>query len=184
ELIRTSLEDFEPFRRYPAIDSFYSLLERINHPSSMLESNDCAFTGPHASETPAVKAALECSGRVMLLYRDLEQNAGKTRMSWLNTALLQQLAQLDPRFTLGMIGTTLVPVRFLSLPANAQEGEQLMISFWAFGDSEAGVMQSLARVFKNVSHALSAVSARSARERQITNRVDKREGRPPERKPL
>ena len=72
ELIRTALEDFEPFRRYPATEEFYALLERVNHPKSLLESNDCAFTGPHPIETPGVKASLECSGRVMLLYRDLD----------------------------------------------------------------------------------------------------------------
>ncbi len=161
ELIRTSLEDFEPFRSYPAIEAFYALLERINHPKSLLESNDCAFTGPHVSETPEVKAALECSGRVMLLYRDVAINTRTARMSWLATALHHQLHQLDPKFALGMIGTTLVPVRFLALPANAQDGEQLMVSFWAFGDSEANVMQSLARLFKNLSQAIRAVSARS-----------------------
>ncbi len=160
ELIRTSLEDFAPFRRYPAIEDFYGLLERINHPKSLLESNDCTFTGPHPNETPAVKASHECSGRLLLLYRDLEQNTRKTRVSWLKTALHYQLAHLDPKFTLGIIGTTLVPVRFLALPADAQQGEQLMISFWAFGEAEAGAMQSLARLFKNLSQAIRAVSAR------------------------
>jgi hypothetical protein len=160
ELIRTALEDFEPFRRYPATEAFYALLERVNHAKSPLESNDCAFTGPHAIETPGIKATLECSGRVMLLYRDLEQNTQKTRISWLKTALHYQLAQLDPQFRLGTIGTTLVPVRFLALPAAAQDGEQLLISFWAFGDSESSAMQSLARLFKNLSQAIRAVSAR------------------------
>ncbi len=160
ELIRSSLEDFEPFRHYPAIEEFYALLERVNHPKSRLESNDCAFTGPHPSETPGVKAALECSGRLMLLYRDVEQNTRKDRVSWLKTALHYQLGHLDPKFTLGTIGTTLVPVRFLALADGARDGEQLLISFWAFGDSEASVMQSLARLFKNLSQAVRAVSAR------------------------
>lgn len=160
ELIRTSLEDFEPFRRYPAIEEFYTLLERINHPKSRLESNDCAFTGPHANETPSIKAALECSGRLMLLYRELEQNLRKTSVSWLKTALHYQLAHLDPKFTLGTIGTTLVPVTFLGLPADARDGEQLLVSFWAFGDSEPSVMLNLARLFKNLGQAIRAVSAR------------------------
>lgn len=160
ELIRTALEDFEPFRRYPATEEFYALLERVNHRKSLLESNDCAFTGPHPIETPGVKASLECSGRVMLLYRDLQKNTQKDRVSWLKTALHYQLVHLDPKFRLGTIGTTLVPVRFLALPAGAQDGEQLLVSFWAFGDSEPSVMQSLARVFKNLSQAIRAVSAR------------------------
>jgi hypothetical protein len=160
ELIRSTLEDFKPFQKYPAVEEFYALLERLNHPKSLLESNDCAFTGPGPNQTERVVATHECSGRLMLLYRDLEQNAQRTQMSWLRTALHQQLAHLDPKFTLGMIGTTLVPVRFLALPAEAQLGEQLMLSFWAFGDSEGSAMNSLARLFKNLTQALRAVSAR------------------------
>jgi hypothetical protein len=160
ELIRTSLEDFAPFRRYPAIEDFYALLERINHPKSLLGSNDSAFTGPHAIETAGVKATMECSGRLMLLYRDIEQNTRKTRVAWLKTALHYQLGHLDPKFTIGTIGTTVVPVRFLTLPADAQAGEQLLVSFWAFGDAEPSVMQSLARLFKNLSQAIRGVSAR------------------------
>ena len=160
ELIRSSLEDFKPFGKYPAIEEFYALLERINHPQSLLESNDCAFIGPRPNETEQVVATHECSGRLMLLYRDLEQNTRKTPMSWLKTALHVQLAHLDPKFTLGMIGTTVVPVRFLALPPDSQLGEQLILSFWAFGDSEGSAMNSLARLFKNLTQAIRAVSAR------------------------
>src|SRR6478735_5770913 len=120
ELIRSSLEDFKALERFAAIEEFYALLERVNHPKSRLSSNDCALTPPHANETPGVKAALECSGRLMLLYRDLPQNTKKPRLSWLKTAFHQQLAHLDAKFVLGMIGTTLVPVRYLALPAGAQ----------------------------------------------------------------
>src|SRR3954463_3624699 len=63
EHIRSSMEDFKPRAPYPAIETFYALLERLNHKSSMLESNDCAFDGPHPNETSASDAALECSGR-------------------------------------------------------------------------------------------------------------------------
>lgn len=160
ELIRSSLEDFKPFQRYAAIEEFYALLELVNHPRSQLESNDCAFNGPGPNQTPKVPASHECSGRLMLLYREIEQNARKSRIAWLNAALHYQLALLDPKFTLGMIGTTLVPVRFLALPDDAQLGEQLLVSFWAFGNSEAVTMGNLSRLFKNLSHALRVVSAR------------------------
>jgi hypothetical protein len=160
ELIRTSLEDFRPFEQYPAIEAFYALLERINHPRSLLESSDCALTPPNLSSTAQVKGKLECSGRVMLLYRDLVQNTRNARVSWLKTAIHYQLAHLDPKFALGMIGTTLVPVRYLALPEDAQLGEQLMLSFWAFGDTEQTAMLNLGRVFKNLTQAVRAVSAR------------------------
>jgi hypothetical protein len=162
ELIRSSLEDFKPFQHYAAIEEFYALLELVNHPRSQLESNDCAFNGPGPNQTLQVPASHECSGRVMLLFRELEQNARKSRMAWLNAALHYQLAKLDPKFVLGMIGTTLVPVRFLALPQEGQRGQQLLVSFWAFGDSDAVAMRNLSRLFKNLSQALRVVSARIA----------------------
>src|SRR5512140_780274 len=58
-LIRLSLEDFLPFSRWPAIDTFYSLLEWLNGPESTLESNDCAFEGPCANPTHGVPKAIE-----------------------------------------------------------------------------------------------------------------------------
>ncbi|HXK18330.1 MAG TPA: hypothetical protein VNG33_11035, partial [Polyangiaceae bacterium] len=59
----------------------------------------------------------------------------------------------------GIIGTTLVPIRYLALPKHAQLGQQLMLSFWAFGDSEPALMLSLSRLFRNLSRALRKVSA-------------------------
>jgi hypothetical protein len=163
ELIRSSLEDFTPFQGYPAVEDFYALLERINHPLSPFESNDCAFSGPQPSRSKQTQGPFECSGRLMLLYRALEQNTLQTRVAWLKTALHGELAQLDPKFVLGIVGTTLVPVRYLALPEAAQLGQQLMLSFWAFGDSEGAAMQSLSRLFRNLSRALRGVSARIVR---------------------
>ena len=164
ELIRSSLEDFTPFQGYPAVEDFYALLERINHPLSPLESNDCAFIAPHESQSAAAQGPLECSGRLMVLYRALQLNTLKTRVTWLKTALHYELGHLDPKFGSGVVGTTLIPVRYLALQEASQLGQQLMLSFWAFGDSEALTMQSLARLFRNLSRALRGVSARIVQE--------------------
>src|SRR6188474_3242403 len=69
ELIRSVLEDFTPFERYPAIEAFYALLERINHPKSSLRSSDCAFSGPEPNQSSQMKGTLQCSGRLMILFR-------------------------------------------------------------------------------------------------------------------
>src|SRR4051812_14897353 len=74
QLIRSSLEDFLPWVRYGAIDTFYALLERLNHARSVLATNDCEFTGPHDNDQPEIPKAFGCSGRLMLLFRALEQN--------------------------------------------------------------------------------------------------------------
>ena len=162
QLIRSSLEDFKPFQRFAAVDDFYALLERINHPKFLLESNDCAFTGPGPKQSAQNPHAVECSGRLMLLYRALELNTLKPRLARLRQELHQTLEQLDPGFSTGIVGTTLVPVRYLALPADAQLGEQLMLSFWSFGDSDESVMRNLARLIKNLSQALRSVSTRLA----------------------
>jgi hypothetical protein len=160
-LIRTSLEDFKPWTRYPAIETFYKLLERLNHKSSALESNDCAFEGPQRNENRAVAKALECSGRVMVLFRALARNTEKGEVERLKNDLHGALGPLDPNFQSGMVGTTIIPVRYLPLPEqNGQQlGEQLMISFWAWGNSEEENMENLGRVLKNLTQALRKVSS-------------------------
>jgi hypothetical protein len=162
ELIRAVLEDFKPFQAHAAVDDFYSLLERLNDPQCALESSDCAFSGPQPNQSQHMPGSLECSGRLIILFRALEQNTLEARMAWLRRALQRELAALDPRFGAGIIGTTLVPIRYLALPDGAQLGQQLMLSFWAFGDSEASVMQALSRLFRNLSRALRSVSAQVA----------------------
>jgi hypothetical protein len=158
--IRESMEDFKPWNHYPAIEAFFGLLERLNNAKSGLESNDCAFSGPEENENPAFEKALQCSGRLMVLFRALESNTVQARVHDLEHRLHVDLATLDPSFQWGVIGTTIVPVRYLALSAsrNQQLGSQLMISFWAFGDSEAETMLNLGRLFRNLSRALRTAS--------------------------
>ena len=162
EHIRASLEDLRSFRQYPAVEAFYTLLERLNHPKSSLESNDCAFNGPAENEDPSVRKAMQCSGRLMVLFRSLARNTDPTRVDALKNRLHLDLAAADPSFQWGIIGTTVVPVRYLALPESGKQqlGSQLMISFWAWGDSEADTMLNLGRVFKNLSQALRLAIAR------------------------
>jgi hypothetical protein len=160
--IRASLEDLRDWQRYPAVEAFYALLARLNHPKSSLESNDCAFTGPGENADPSVRKALECSGRLMVLFRSLATNTDGARVDALKNQLHLDLGATDASFQGGMIGTTVVPVRYLALPESDEQqlGSQLMISFWAWGDSEADTMLNLGRVFKNLGQALRLASAR------------------------
>jgi hypothetical protein len=161
EHIRNSLEDFQPWARYAAVEDFYLLLESLNRRGSVFESNDCAFSGPEANDQSAIPKAFQCSGRVMLLFRALERNVLPGSIEQLKNQLHHELAPLDTRFEWGVIGTTLVPTRYLELAARGHNplGCQLMISFWAWGDSEADTMTNLKRLFKNLSRALFNLSA-------------------------
>jgi hypothetical protein len=156
--IRLVLEEFTPFARYPAIETFYALLERLNHPESLFESNDCSFSGAAPNANARFGKTLECSGRVMIFLRELELNTSEASVQWLETKLHQALHALDATFRFGVVGTTRVPVRYLALPSETpQLGQQLMISFWAFGDSVDECMRNLARVLKNLAQGLRKV---------------------------
>ena len=171
--IRSSLEDFLPWSRFAAVESFYSLLERLNHPKSVLESNDCAFSGPHANEDLTILKPVQCFGRVMVLFRELERNTEEGLVAWLKNELHLELRELDLAFQWGAVGTTLIPVRYLALPEaeEKQLGLQLMISFWAWGDQQADTMSNLARVMKNLTQALRRVSGRAGRAPQAAARL-------------
>jgi len=166
-LIRTSLEDFLPWSRYPVVGRFYALLEWINGVTSPLESNDCAFTAPHPNKNPQFRKSLECSGRVMVLFRDLARNLSSHDLLALTDALHNALAPADPYFKFGTVGTTLIPVRYVTLPApsDAQLGSQLMLSFWAWGNTKTESMTNLDRLMKNLSHALRDVAKQDAAEK-------------------
>ncbi len=157
-LIRTALEDFVPFGDHAAVTRFYALLEWLNGDDSPFESSDCAFTAPHANGTADRARAFECSGRIIVLFRDLPLNASPPDVAWLTGALHRDLSERDALFELGVIGTTRVPARYLALPPAEQLGEQLMISFWAWGSAEADLMGNLERVIANLSASLRHVS--------------------------
>jgi hypothetical protein len=161
--IRTSLEDFQSWSHYAAIEAFYVLLEWLNEPTSTLESNDCAFSGPDENTDLAIAKPLQCSGRLMVLFRSLAHNTDKARMARLESDFHHDLGARDPSFRWGLIGTTVVPVRYreLSGTPGQQLGSQLMLSFWAWGDSEADTMLNLGRLFENLSRALRTVSTRA-----------------------
>lgn len=159
-LIRTSLEDFAPWAAYPAVERFYQLLEWLNGATSPLESNDCAFTAAQPNENPRIPRSLECSGRVMVLFRDLVRNVAPHELVSLTQRLHNALAITDPAFELGAIASALIPVRYLALPPDpdAQLGTQLMISFWAWGSTDAETMTNLDRLMENLSQALRAAA--------------------------
>ena len=164
QLVRTSLEDFTPWSDGEAVGTFYLLLEWLNAPDGALESNDCEFTGPHDNPSPQFRKAQECSGRLMILYRDLPLNLSYSHVDWLEGTAHRHLARIDPEFEWGAVGTTIMRTQYVGLPVpdEDQMGYQLMLSFWAWGDTEAETMAHLDRLFGNLSRALHETSAEIA----------------------
>lgn len=160
ELIRSSIEDLQEWSAYPATETFYRLLEWLNGPTSALESNDCAFSGATADTGTECSKRLQCSGRLMILYRDLSLNTLPEQMRWLTNTTAHAVSRIDPAFEWGAVGATIISVGFTTLPGppERQRGQQLMLSFWAWGEDEPEVMTNLDRTFQNLTVALRHVS--------------------------
>ena len=96
----------------------------------------------------------------MVLFSALAKNLSRSEIDSLKNALHHRLNALDTTFSWGMIGTTILPVRYVTLPIpeDQQLGYQLMISFWAWGSSEEELMTNLGRVLRNLSKTLRWVS--------------------------
>ncbi len=103
----------------------------------------------------------------MVLFRQLERNTATGEIESLKDQFHLQLLSIDPPFLWGIVGTTIVPVRYLALPEarGQQHGSQLMISFWAWGNSEAENMLNLARLMTNLMQAFYQVCAQAKRKR-------------------
>ncbi len=155
-LIRSALEDLRGWENQAELETFYQLLELINGPDSTLETNDCAFNAPSANEHAGMDKALVCSGRVMLLFRELPLNTSATRVHAFTDAFARALSHQDEGFGWGVVGASIVPVRFTTLPGTHDEqlGSQLMLSFWAWGDDQAETMAHLNRTLTNLTGVL------------------------------
>ncbi|MDH4186681.1 MAG: hypothetical protein OEV08_06770 [Nitrospira sp.] len=160
ELIRSSIEDMREWDSYPAIETFYQLLEWLNGPESVFESNDSAFNSPTAATRTQSSTPRHCSGRLMILYRNLALNTEPTQIHWLTNAAAHAARRTDPAFESGAIGATITSVRFITLPRHPalQQGQQLMLSFWAWGKDEPEVMANLNRTLKNMTQVLRGLS--------------------------
>jgi hypothetical protein len=172
ELIRSSLEDLRPWNSYPAIETFYRLLEWLNGPASIFESNDSAFTGAAATAGTQSSKPLQCSGRLIILYRNLAVNTSREQMYRLADTIARALSETDPLFEWGAVGATIMPTRFTTLPGppEHQSGQQLMLSFWAWGETEPEVMTNLDRTLHNLTGALHSASDEIRRSTPATDR--------------
>jgi len=160
ELIRSSIEDLREWGAYPATETFYRLLEWLNGPESALESNDCAFNGASLNTGSESSKRWHCSGRLMILYRDLVLNTSPGQIHWLTNGAAHAMSAVDPAFEWGAVGATITPVRFIALPGppERQQGQQLMLSFWAWGEDEPETMTNLDRTVRNMTAALRQIS--------------------------
>jgi hypothetical protein len=86
-------------------------------------------------------------------------NLSHARIEELEQNLHVRLSGSDAAFEWGIVGTTIMRTRYVGLPGGTAGplGYQLMLSFWAWGDTEGETMANLDRVLGNLSEALHAI---------------------------
>ncbi len=174
ESIPTVLEDFRPFAHREGIQEFYELLRIINGADSQLESCDSAFRPPAPQKDTNSHRVLSAYGRLYILFRNLTYNCSDNHVKWLTQELMRELTNTDPQLppSEGVVGFTLIKILQLALSAgewlsesqfsaaddDPGHGQHLMLSFWAYGDTEDEVYVNLGRIFRNIGVACTAVS--------------------------
>ena len=87
-------------------------------------------------------------------------NTYPENVRWLADASRHYLNRLDLDFEWAVVGTTLMPANFITLavPPEQQAGQEVMWTFWAWGDTELEIMTNLERIFRNMTNALRGLS--------------------------
>lgn len=159
KLIPEVLEDFKPWAHYPAAQVFYNLLLWLNGVSSRLESSDCAFKGPSTNTDVKFQKKMQCSGRLMLFFRQIPLNVVPENTEVLKSAINHYLEQLEPDFEWGVVGISSMPTKYVEIPEQSRRaGTEVMLTFWAWGDDENETMENLQRLFHAMRQCLSLVS--------------------------
>lgn len=159
ELIRTSLEDVLPFGGRPCADAFYELLEWINGPASLFETNDSGMRPVGPSDEHQFPHSMKMTARIHLFLRDHSENTSRTGVVWLLGALQHCIEREDDGWKRGCIGLALQPTKFETLPAACEQiGWLHEVHFWAFGDTEAETEDAFARCVRNVLAVLKEIN--------------------------
>ena len=161
DLIRTSLQDFVCFDNEPFVERFYSLLEWLNGPSSLFESNDCAFRGMVENTDEQFPFARKCHGRLMILFRDIAENCQPRSIGWLMQNLEVSIQSINPSFRSGAVGLSRAKTHYKGLtndPKMAVKGEQVLLSLFAYGKSDSKSFESMEKVIASVHSTLNKVN--------------------------
>jgi len=139
KLIRSALEDLIPFKKYGFVESFYALIEWVNSPRSLLESNDCVFNTAEDNPDQQYPYAKKCSARLMILFRDIPENCQAKSIDWLMQSILLHVSTTKPGFKAGAICLSQSPTCYLALgstPDTGGMGHQVTLTFFAYGKND------------------------------------------------
>jgi hypothetical protein len=144
--IESALEDFRPWEKYPAIQRFYSLLRWLNGSESLLETNDCLLRVEDNAD-PKRPFKLQASGRLMLFPSDMRLTCAPGFIEWMMSCFEHYLREIQPPAPAAAVGIANGPCWFKSVEA---EGHELILYFWAWGDTHHSTMENLERIFERL----------------------------------
>jgi len=161
QLIRSALEDFIPFKKYEFVEQFYALIEWLNSPRSLLESNDCAFNAAEDNPDRQYPYAKKCSARLMILFRDISENCQAKSIDWLMQNILLHVSTTKPGFKAGAICLSQSPTCYLVLgnqPDTGGIGHQVTLTFFAYGKNDRRCYENMKDVISIAQSSLLRVN--------------------------
>ena len=161
KLIRTSLEDLKPFEKWGFIEDFYKLIEWINSPKSLLESNDCVFNPAEENTDKDYPYSKVCSARLMILFRDIPENCQAKSIDWLIQSILMSVSQIVQGFKAGVICLSESATCYRELgdgPDTGGYGSQVTLTFFAYGKNDRRCYESMQKVLSCAHSSLERVN--------------------------
>ena len=161
KLIRSSLEDFKPFNKWPFVETFYLLVEWLNSTNSLLESNDCTFNAAEDNPDKQYPYAKKCSARLMILFRNIEENCHQESIDWLMQNILQSVASTKLGYRAGAICLSQSATCYLALGDQVDTGgmgQQVVLTFFAYGKNERRCYESMQKVIDHAHSCLKRVN--------------------------
>ena len=161
KLIRTSLEDLLPFKKWDFVEQFYQLIEYVNSSQSVFESNDSVFNAAEENTDHQYPFAYKSSGRLMILFRDIPENCQDRSIAWLMNQILQLVSTAKPRFKAGAIAISQSPTCYLALgdkPDTGGMGYQVTLTFLAYGKNERRCYDNMKEVLSIAQDTLHRVN--------------------------
>lgn len=153
-LIEATLEDFSEFSSQLGVQNFYDLVRALNVTNGSLETNDCGLRPPKTHSDSNSDKSLVVMARLCLFYRQNAYNILESATEWLQQAFRSGLQKVDPQFSAkeAVVGLTLQPTAFIDLPNETEAllGQELMLTFWAYGNDADEAFTNFGRAIRNV----------------------------------
>jgi len=163
KLIRSTLEDLIPFKKWDFVEQFYILIEWVNSTNSTLESNDCAFNAVEKNTDQQYPFPKKCSARLMILFRDIPENCQEKSIDWLSNKLLTAVSTMKPNFKAGAVALSYSPTCYLALGdqlGTGGMGYQITLTFLAYGKNESKCYENMSEVLKVAQSSLKNINKR------------------------